>query len=357
MKIVLAAYLHGYGGAEHQILMLANSLIEYSHEVYVLALADKNIRFELSPKVKVIYLTKAERGRLRIAKRFIAYSRAIKEIKPDLTIHYWMQSAYFSTLLPRSWRGKIVYSERGDPFDSEFDGLLGIIRKISFKYIDGFVFQSEGARDFFNKEIRQRSTVIHNPVTVNHDYDWKFDERSNRIVTVGRLHPQKNQKLLINAFSQISNQLSDYILEIYGEGVLKEELERQIEELGLANRVFIREPRKNIFSEIHNASLFVLSSDFEGMPNVLLEAMALGMPCLSTDCRPGGARALIEDGKSGIIVPVRNVEALAEKIEFLVTHPDVASEYGRKARLVADSHTPEEIFSKWNSFLKELQAQ
>ena len=98
----------------------------------------------------------------------------------------------------------------------------------------------------------------------------------------------------------------------------------------------------------------MLPSDYEGMPNALMEAMALGLPCISADCRPGGARTLIENGKNGFIIPVGNTDALAEKIAYLLDNPDVAERIAAEARLLGQTHTNAVVFDKWNDFLKAL---
>ena len=315
MKILTVGYLHGAGGAERQIILLSNQLAQRGHDVTLCVLAEHNSPYKIDESVKIVDVSNAENyinsSVGKIFKRLFTFRRIVKQVKPDAIINYNLQSAYFCLTLSRKQRGKVIYSERGDPYDAEYSGLLGKIRDYTVKRMDGLVFQSEGARDFFPNVVKQKSIVIHNSVNVPQDKYPIPAHREKRIVNVGRLHPQKNQKLLIDAFAKISKSFSDYLLEIYGDGDLHDELTGQIERLGLSEQVNIIPSRKDLWDCIHNASLFVLSSDFEGMPNALMEAMALGLPCVSTDCRPGGARTLIEDGKNGFIVPVRDVEALA----------------------------------------------
>lgn len=280
--------------------------------------------------------------------------KVLNALKPDVTINYNLQGAYFSLLIGKSTCGKILYSERGDPYDKEYSGLLGKIRDITCKHIDAFVFQSEGARDFFKIASKQKAFVIHNSVTVPLDEFPIAEKRDNRIVTVGRLHPQKNPHLLLDSFAKIAPKYPKVRLDFYGDGEMHDELQEKIIKLGLSERVTLHPSRKNIFESIRTARLFVLSSDYEGMPNALMEAMSLGLPCISADCRPGGARTLIEDGKNGYIVPVRDVDALAEKIAYLLDNPDVGERIAREARHLRDTHTNELIFNKWNEFLKSL---
>ena len=354
MKVATIAYLHGAGGAERQILMLSNHLAEKDHEVHLVILNEFNTRYAINDKVIRHDLSQKEKGRLRIIKRWKLLYEELKQIRPDATVNYNFQSVYFEAIMPKKICGKIVYSERGDPYDKEYSGLLGILRSLSFKRTDGFVFQSEGARDYFDVEIRKRSVVIHNPVSVPIEKYPIPNNREKKIVTVGRLHPQKNQKLLIESFVEVHKVLPDYILEIYGDGKLHDELELLIYKLKINDVAKIYPSRKDIWDCIYNASLFVLTSDYEGMPNVLMEAMSLGVPCISTDCRPGGARTLIEDGMNGYIVPLRDKTALAEKMIYLLNNRDKSERIARKAMLIAKSHTPHVIFSQWESFLEKI---
>ena len=356
MRIQIVAYLHGSGGAERQITLLANYMAQKGHDVHFVILADCNIRYSINENIKIYNLSKEESGRgiIRIIKRYKALKKTTRKIKPDVSIHYWLQSAYFSVMFSREYRGKVIYSERGDPYDKEFNGIVGIIRWLADFKIDGFVFQSEGARDFFSESIKQRSVIIHNSVNIPRDKYPNSIIRENRIVNVGRLHPQKNQKILIDAFALISSKYSDYILEIYGEGELRASLEKQILNKGLQGRVILCGATKNIFDRIHNASLFVLTSDYEGIPNALLEAMALGMPCISTDCRPGGARTLIENGKNGFIVPVNDAGSLSERMDYVLSHRTIADSIAAQARSIVDSHTDKAVFDRWEQFLSKI---
>lgn len=354
MKIATIAYLHGAGGAERQIIMLSNEMAIRGHEVHMIVLSDFKAPYPISEKVTVHDLSGKENGKLSVIKRFLAFRSTIKEIRPDITINYNIQGAYFSLLVGKSSCGKILYSERGDPYDKEYSGLLGKVRDFTCRHVDALVFQSEGARDFFNIQKKQKATVIHNSVTVPQNKYPIAEKRDNRIVTVGRLHPQKNPHLLLDAFAKIVPLYPDIRLDFYGDGEMHDELQDKINKLGLEHRVKLHPSRKDIFDCIRTARVFVLPSDYEGMPNALMEAMSLGLPCISADCRPGGARTLIKDGQNGFIVPVRNVNALADKIMYLLDNPDIAEQIAKEARHLGETHTNEITFNKWNDFLQSI---
>lgn len=358
MKLALCAYLHGNGGAERQITMLANAMAERGHEVHFLVLSEFNKKYEISPLVLVHDLTTEEKKAIHpIIGRYKALKRAYKEIKPDCTIHYNLQSAYMTAAMPKKVYCKSIYSERGDPYDKEYDGALGFIRNWCVKHTDGFMFQSEGARGFFDAEVAKRSVVIHNSVSVPVEKYPMPDTRDNRIVSVGRLHEQKNQALLIDAFAKIADDFPECTLENYGDGLLRNVLQQKIDSLGLSDRIKLLPARKDVFDAIRTARLFVLSSDYEGMPNALMEAMALGLPCVATDCRPGGARTLVEDGVNGFVVPRMNVDALADKMRYILSHPEVADAIALGGRKIAETHTEKITFDKWEEFIKRIVDQ
>ena len=354
MIITTIAYLHGAGGAERQIVMLSNEMVIRGHEVHMIVLNEFNAPYPISDKVTVHDLSGRDNGKWALFKRFLAFREVIKKIKPNITISYNLQGAYFSLLEGKSVCGKILYSERGDPYDKEYSGLLGKVRDYTCRHVDAMVFQSEGARDFFNIGKKQKAIVIHNSVTVPQDKYPIAEKWDNRIVTVGRLHHQKNPHLLLDAFCKLASRYPDIHLDFYGDGDMHDELQDKINRLGMEVRVTLHPSQKNIFDCIRTARLFVLPSDYEGMPNALMEAMSLGLPCISADCRPGGARTLIEDGKNGFIVPVRDVNTLAEKIAYLLDNPDVAEIVAKEARNLGETHTNKVIFDKWNKFLKDI---
>lgn len=355
MRILTVGYLHGSGGAERQIILLSNQLAQRGHEVALCVLNEYNSPYSISEKVNIIDLTNEEgKGRLRILRRYWAFKKTVEKYKPDIIVNYNLQSAYFCLGISKKARGKVVYSERGDPYDKEYSGLLGKVRDLTVARMDGLVFQSEGARDFFSDAVGNKSIVIHNSVNVPQEKYPILVAREKRIVNVGRLHPQKNQRLLINAFAKITAAFPEYILDIYGDGALHEELQNQINMLGLKERVRLNTSRKDLFDCIYKASLFVLTSDYEGMPNALMEAMALGLPCISTDCRPGGAKTLIEQGVNGYVVPCGDANVLAEKMEYMLSHPEQSAQMALEARHIQITHSDKEIFQKWNNFLIQL---
>lgn len=354
MKLLFLSFLHGFGGAERQNVMLANALVDRGHDVTLVSMSVNNTFYDIDSRINYIYLPDRSKGILNLLSRYHDIKSLIKTIKPDLTVNFWFQPAYMTAMMSKRLTGKVIYSERGDPGDNEYSGILGMIRKVVLPRIDGFVFQSKGAQDFFENNVKKRSVVIPNPVFIHADDFPTITTRRKSIVTVGRLHPQKNQMLLINAFARIVDTFSDYKLEIYGDGDLKDELQSRIDSLEISDKAILKGTSKKIHNLIYDAALFVLSSDYEGIPNTLLEAMALGIPCISTDCRPGGARELIHSGNDGLIVPINDETALANAIKDLLSDEEKASEMGIKAKKTAQRFDPISIYSQWERFFVKI---
>lgn len=356
MRIAIIAYLHGFGGAEKQLIMLGNQMVDRKHDVYMILVSDDKICYHIDERIKIISIVFAENCcKFRtIINRFFYLNKILRKISPDIVVNFNLQSAVMLAFLNKNKIGKLIYSERGDPDDDEYKGVLGLFRRISFPRLNGFVFQTDGAMNYFSdKRILTKSTVIPNACFLQNIK--KFNGvRKKKIVTIGRFHPQKNHELLIRAFARLSNEFQDYKLEIYGDGLLKHNLIDLVHKLGLTRSVTFMGNSRTVLEEIQNASLFVLSSNFEGIPNVLIEAMAMGLPCISTDCKPGGARLLIQNGVNGLITPLGDEIALASAIKQLLVNSTEASRLGNEAMKIADIFSPNNIYDKWESFLLKV---
>ena len=355
MKIACVGYMHGKGGAERQLLMLANALSERGNEVYLIALADCNILYDVSPNVQVIDLSDSKNVIPNLLKRYLRLHKTFKSIKPDISIHFWIATVFLTFFIKKKIRGKMVFAERTDPGDQCYSGWIGVLRKRIFPKLDGFVFQTPYARDYFDEGIQKKSIVIGNSIKIKEEcYSKPCTQREKKIVSVGRLADTKNQKLLIDAFGDFHKKFPDYKLEIYGEGPLRQKLQEQINNLQIEDYAFLCGNTDEIFKELYTATMFVLTSEFEGMPNALIEAMALGVPCVSTDCRPGGARMLIDNGRSGFITGLFDREELVDKMSYIVENPVRAAEMAELGMNIRNTNNSDVIYDKWVIFLEQV---
>jgi len=269
------------------------------------------------------------------------------EWKPDVLLCFYNDLCALCAAAIRGMGIRSVYSERNDPKRTNQRKIDKIYRKIVERRSDLVVFQSNGAKRCYPERVQKKSCVILNPMNTEGFPVHDFEKEDHMIVSVGRLEPQKNQKLLIRAFSQIKDEFPDHQLVIYGVGSLKDELTAQIRELDLCSRVSLPGTVRDVQERIRDSSLFVLTSDHEGIPNALMEAMALGLPCISTDCSPGGARELICDGVDGVIVACGDDKALAQAMRDLLRHRNKAASMGRAALRIRERAASKKIAKEW----------
>ena len=186
------------------------------------------------------------------------------------------------------------------------------------------------------KALQKKIEVIYNPIFLEDHLVGSSltTEKQKLIISIGRLETQKNQKMLIRAFSIFERNHPDYQLVIYGEGSQRGELEGLVSELNLTGRVLLPGVVKNVFECLQKAEVFVLSSYFEGMPNTLLEAMCIGVPSVST--KVSGAVDLIEDGKNGYLTEIDDCNMLASRIELLADDPELRFKIGERSSHLYD---------------------
>jgi len=216
------------------------------------------------------------------------------------------------------------------------------------------VFQTSDAKKYYNIIDESKQIILKNPVSSEFDVEPFKGERKKVIVTAGRLSEQKNHELLIEAFSKVKDKFPEYKLVIYGDGPLKDKLQNKIEAVGGENNIILAGRVNQIIDKIHDASLFVLSSNFEGMPNALLEAMSLGLPCISTDCPVGGPREIIVNNENGVLVKLNNADDMANAIDKILSDREFAEKIGNNANKIYNQFSVENVCNKWEAFVIKI---
>ena len=356
MKITLFIGSLSGGGAERVACNLANHLSGFGHQVEILTMAEDIPAEPLNDTIRHTPLLKKNERKnalLNNYKRFIRLRNYMKTGTADAYIVMLPITIALMLGLSHVTDAPIIVSERADPRRYS-SGMQKLLQKLS-RRASGFVFQTAEARQWYVPYIDGVKNVIIpnaiNPAFLRPEYSGV---REKRIAAAGRLTEQKNFPLLIRAFAGIAADFPEHKLVIYGQGGLKEELAALAESLGISDRVEFPGYVKNMQEELEKAAMFVLSSDYEGMPNALMEAMALGLPCVSTDCGGGGARFLIEDGVNGLLVPVQDAPAMAEAMKAILSDPQKAAELGKNARKLQETLAPEKIYGQWESFIREI---
>ena len=237
-------------------------------------------------------------------------------------------------------------AERGDPYVQR--KIWSILTKWAYGRSDGCIFQLEKARDYYDKKIIKKSFVIANPYIAKKEKTIIDSlERKKTIVSAGRFEWQKGYDILISAFSIFVRRFPDYRLVLYGEGTLKKDYLRQAEELDILEKIQFPGYIPNVAAAIEGDGIFVLPSRFEGIPNVLIEAMATGIPTISTDCSPGGPRFLTDNGRRGLLIDVDDVDGLVKALEKLACDQKYALKVGQLGTEVVGLLDKETIQKQW----------
>lgn len=346
-----------FGGAERVISILSGEWCGKGHEVKIL-LTKTPAKSSYGLDSRVELLSCCEEGKqsgIPHAGTVKAIRSYCKSWKPDVVLSLCSGVAGLTAIALTGLDIPFIYSERNDPNRKDPRMLYKILRKIVENRATRYVFQTTGAQECYPQKVRAKSVVIMNPLDTKGFPVHNFGTERKEIVTVGRLEPQKNQKLLIDGFSLIKENFPDYTLTIYGEGSLRKELEAYAEEKGLRDSVLLPGTKSGIQEYIKDASLFVLTSDYEGVPNALIEAMAIGLPCVSTDCSPGGARELIHSGENGVIVKCGDPKALADAMTALLEDRDLAAKMGRNARKISQRVEKGLVSEAWLELMEKCQ--
>jgi len=349
------------GGAERIITTLANVLVQKGDSVSILVSDAGESGYYLAPGVKIIGLNN-ERVSRNLKEAFRAFKKDVKnvrkhiiELRPDVIVAFDPHLAFVAKISCRRISDvKIIGSERSNPYMARTGWKSKLFVKASV-LLDGFIFQTDGAKSFYPQRTQNKSVVIPNGV---------FAETSARIPAYkdrgewticasGRLDKVKRYDLMVDAIQKVIEKYPDTVLDIYGEGSYREELEPYIHSKGLQNSVFLKGRIRNITDELVRHRVFLLTSDHEGMPNGLIEAMACGCACISTDCQFGPSE-LIRNGSNGILVPVGDSGAVADAIERLYEDPEAASEIAEKAAVIKQTHSQKRIAGMYRDYMRQI---
>lgn len=353
MRIVLTIGGLVFGGAERVMSNIANYLVEQGNDVMLITIHKRKPAYDLDNRIEFINGLNW-RGKLSFAKICVEYRKIVQDYRPNVILSFLTQVNEFVIFATRGLKIPVIVSERNDPSRSATTKLRKAIRRLLYPMAEGVVFQTDDAMHYFDDFKLKNCRVIPNPIFLENELIGANLKRKKKIITAGRLFEAKNQKLLIEAFSRISNDYPEYTLTIYGDGELREELKAKIGSLQLQEKIFLAGSTSELHLKMKEAELFVLSSDFEGMPNVLMEAMACGMACISTDCPCGGPRYLIKNGKNGILIPVGGIDELENSLRLLINDSYMRNYIGMEAEKIYDNLKPEMVCRKWEQYLKEI---
>lgn len=307
-KIVFIIHNMTGGGTERVVSLLSGEYVKRGYQVAIMQFAGYEHAYELDERVEDFSVGKRSGGNPLVwGRRILDMRRYFKE-NPDCHIFaFAVMGAVFSAIATIGMKRPLLVAERSNPEKWERKWL----RNWAYRRADVITFQTADGISYFPEDIARKAVIIPNPVEAGIPTRYE-GERAQKIVAVGRLHGEKNQALLLEAFADFRKQREDYELHIYGQGELEKKLKAYAEELGIAESVVWHGFSRRVKEEIVDSRMFVLPSDYEGISNSMLEALAMGIPTIATDCPIGGARTYIDNGVNGLLVPVRDRRAMAE---------------------------------------------
>ena len=362
--------LSNVGGIERTITQKANGLSTSGNSIVIVTYeqAGRPLAFKLNSEVCHIDLDSSfnlKLYRYPIYKRIFQYfklitmfkkklKKVIADFRPELIVITAPDTEHYLKALRDVSKGIRVVIESHSSYTNHF------VKKGYWSYItyiinspynvirqsDLLIALTQGDAKCWKEFGVKNVMVIPNPLAFKTEIFPILKERAKgRIISVGRLHPQKRFDRLISAFSLLAEKYPAWYIDIFGTGDEKNNLDNQIKQLGLSNRVFLNNPTSDIQREYANSQMFVLSSDLEGFGMVIVEAMACGIPVVSTDC-PFGPSEIIEDGKTGLLARM-DTKNLADKMEWMITHDEERIEMGKNARLAASRYKEEIVMKEW----------
>lgn len=340
-KLVFVAPKISGGGAERVVSVLSSSLADLNYQVDLILYERKEDEYPLSSKVNTHLLPSRRKGQSKVnylLNKYLYLRNLLKKIRPDVLIPflpYQVEQCFAASIglgIP------FVVTVRNNP---QFDTPNEKMRKRRdwiAKHADAVFLQNKEQMSYFDADIQKKCFVVANPIqdaVLNSTYLNR--EKTRNIVTMGRLEAQKNQKLLIRAFSKVHQKHPEMKLDIYGQGSKESELQELVNELDMQESITLCGRTNNAIKTLNQYDLFILSSDYEGMPNALMEAMGIGIPCISTNCPTGPEELIGNQNERGILVPTNNEIAMIEAILFAVSSgedmrhkSDLAKEYIRE---------------------------
>ena len=339
------------GGASQNWVWIGKLLAENGHEVVAL---NYKVNRDIEVGNNVKWIKRFDLENKGFITKLLAIRKEIKTSEADVCISFLLDANIFNILACLGLRTKSVVCERNDPFKPGYWKLR--ICKPLFRLANGAVFQLSKVAEYYDN-IKGPTAVIPNPVLFPPTIQIKPSSgRENKICVIGRFDIfQKRNDVMVDAFKIFVDSFPNYKLYFFGRGGNEEKVKQQVKMYRLEDKILFPGFTFHPQEEMASAKMFVLTSDFEGIPNTLMDAMALGLPCVSTNCRPGGAALLIEDGVNGFLVEKGNAKAIAEKMIMIASNPILADKIGLEAKKITSQFSTSIIGGKWNAYIKQFE--
>jgi len=346
-----------FGGAQRVMNNLASYFVGRDYKVVLIndILPDSNApEYDIDRRIKRYFLDSGnDGGQNKNLFRIKKLRKLVIAEQPDVILSFLGPPNIRMLVATLGLKCRKIVSVRNDPYKEYGDGIKRIVARMTFRFADGCVFQTKDAAAYFPEAVQKKSRIIVNPVNEKF-YHVSWTGSNKEIAVVGRLQPQKNPLLALEAFKLIAPEFPEFKIVFYGDEELRDNIVAKGQEYGLEDRVIIYGKAADIENKLASSAIYVLSSDYEGMPNALMEAMAVGVPVISTDCPCGGPRFLIENSKQGILVPCGDVFAMASAMRMLLDNKEMSINIGKAAKKRANDFSNDVILKKWDDYFNEV---
>ena len=337
------------GGAERVAIALAAYFVSRGIKFTFLLTKSAEKEYEIPRGVNVIdEYASPENGPIQ---QILLIHRFIRRHPNAAVISFLPHQNMYTVLASIGLPNRVILSVRNDPrFDFPGNRVLTKVRNALYGKADAIVFQTREQASLLPKAVRKHGRVILNPIS-SHIPSPYNGLRRKAIVTSGRLEKQKNHEMTIRAFAKFNMRHPDYVLEIFGEGSLREQLGQLAKNLGIEKSVLFKGFSSDAIEHVRTASVFVMSSRFEGLSNSMIEALCMGVPTICTRCMGGGAEALIDSGRNGFLVNVDDVDDEARLMHVLVTDCGTAQSLSSEAQKLRNEVEINYIGKQWEELI------
>lgn len=350
-KILFVNSCLSSGGSEKVMTLLANQFYKMGYDVTMVLLREKPKSYFVADGVKLVEFHYTNKSKVFIAlQRLLKLRALIKNGHYEVVVSFMFDINLTTLISCLGINVPIFISERADPQNRGVSRLYEKIENFFYNRAAGLILQTEQVKDFYAKRVKTPLYVIPNPIVI--DRCPYLGKREKKVVAVGRLSEQKNFHMLINAFEEFGRNFQEYTLDIYGEGPLKDSLVELTKKLGIENRVNFKGYVTSIPEKIENAAMYVSTSNYEGISNSMLEAMAMGLPTICTDCPVGGAALVIDDGVNGFLIPLNDKAKLVENLTIFATDRELCTRLSLNAIKVRERFAVERIADEWKKMME-----
>lgn len=345
------------GGAEHVLINVASNFAEKGVDVSITSYEKRPQFYTVDHKVKVNKFDFTKKNKLvEVLSDFLATRRHLKERKADAAVSFLSRCNFMLIFAGLFSKTKIIVCDRNNLL-KKYPRYVFDITCFLYRFADAVCVQTNEAKDFYPVSLQKKMFVLENPLDfdeMRRQCEGQKIESEDTVISVGRLEQQKDYVTLIRAFKVIADKYPNWKLKIYGQGNRRWELEALIGELDLGRNVLLCGVTHAPFLEMKRAKIFVLSSFFEGFPNVLCEAMHAGLPCISTRCECGPSE-LIDNGVNGYLISIGDVDQLTAKIEVLILDEKKRKVIGDAAKQSTERLELNKICGRWLDMVKMVQ--